>query len=253
MSPSARPPCGAYPLGRTAPHLLGYVGSATQEKLGARKRALRPTSLGDEIGKTGHGAHVRRRLPGLRPEKERARVVDAAGDTVRQLSYDPPVPGNDVYLSIDANVQAITENALRDELQNAHNRRNKDGSYNQSPAGAAVILDPNTGQVIAMASFPDYDPATFVNGISSSVWDPLQDPPTIFPLNNRASGSVRARLDVQARDGACRPSHRDHHAGDDDQRRRSVHRPRLPGRGRAVQLHQLGQHRTRPRELAAAP
>ncbi len=111
--------------------------------------------------------------------------VDAAGETVRQLSYDPPVPGNDVYLSIDANVQAITENALHDELQNAHNRRNKDGSYNQSPAGAAVILDPNNGQVIAMASYPDYDPAAFVNGISSSVWDPLQDPASYFPLNNR--------------------------------------------------------------------
>ena len=112
--------------------------------------------------------------------------VDAAGNTVRQLSYDPPVPGDDVYLSIDANVQAITEQALHDELVNAHNRRNKDGSYNQSPAGAAVILDPNNGQVVAMASYPDYDPSTFVNGISSSVWDPLQDPNNHFPLNNRA-------------------------------------------------------------------
>ena len=48
------------------------------------------------------------------------------------------------------------------------------------------ILDPNNGQVIAMASYPDYDPAAFVNGISSSVWDPLQDPNNHFPLNNRA-------------------------------------------------------------------
>jgi penicillin-binding protein 2 len=91
-----------------------------------------------------------------------------------------------VYLSIDANVQAITEQALHDELVNAHKRRNKDGSYNQSPAGAAVILDPNNGQVIAMASWPDYDPAEFTRPIPTARWDTLNDPAGFFPLNNRA-------------------------------------------------------------------
>ena len=174
----------AYPLGRTASHLLGYVGSATQEELDAKANNPKKYKAGDEIGKTGAERTYENDLRGT-PGK-RVLEVDAAGNTVRQISYDPPVPGDDVYLSIDANVQAITEQALHDELVSAHNRRNKDGSYNQSPAGAAVILDPNNGQVVAMASFPDYDPSTFVNGISSSVWDPLQDPNNHFPLNNRA-------------------------------------------------------------------
>ena len=174
----------SYPLGRTASHLLGYVGSATQEELDAKTASPKTYTPGDEIGKTGAERTYEDELRGT-PGRLRLEV-DAAGNTVRQLSYDPPIPGNDVYLSVDANIQAITENALRDELQNAHNRRNKDGSYNQSPAGAAVILDPNNGQVIAMASYPDYDPAAFVNGISSGVWDPLQDPASFFPLNNRA-------------------------------------------------------------------
>src|SRR5436190_11091488 len=175
----------AYPLGRTGSHVLGYVGSVTQEELDARAASAKTYSLGDEIGKTGAERTYEDELRGT-PGK-RVLEVDAKGTTVRQLSYTAPIPGDDVYLSIDANVQAITEQALRDELTNAHNRRNNDGSYNQSPAGAAVILDPNNGQVVAMASYPDYDPAAFVNGISSAVWDPLtKDPNNYFPLTNRA-------------------------------------------------------------------
>ena len=175
----------SYPLGRTASHVLGYVGSVTQDELDSRTTSPKTYSLGDEIGKTGVERTYEDELRGT-PGK-RVLEVDAKGTTIRQLSYTAPIPGDDVYLSIDANVQAITEQALRDELTNAHNRRNNDGSYNQSPAGASVILDPNNGQVIAMASYPDYDPAAFVNGISSSVWDPLtKDPNNYFPLTNRA-------------------------------------------------------------------
>ena len=172
-----------YPLGRTASHLLGYVGSATQEELDAKTTSPKTYTPGDEIGKTGAERTYEDELRGT-PGRLRLEV-DAAGNTVRQLSYDPPVAGNDVYLSIDANVQAITEQAL-DELVNAHNRRNKDGSYNQSPAGAAVILDPTNGQVVAMASYPDYDPADFTKPIPTDTWNALNDPNNFFPLNNRA-------------------------------------------------------------------
>ncbi|MEY2420768.1 MAG: penicillin-binding protein 2 [Acidimicrobiaceae bacterium] len=173
-----------YPLGRTASHLLGYVGAATQEELDARASSPKPYTPGDEIGKTGAERTYEdelRGMPGIRRLE-----IDAGGNTVRELSYTPPVPGNDVYLSIDANVQAITENALHEELVNANNRRNKDGTYNQSPAGSAVILDPNTGQVIAMASYPDYNPADFTRPIPTATWDVLNDPANYFPLNNRA-------------------------------------------------------------------
>jgi penicillin-binding protein 2 len=174
----------SYPLGRTASHLLGYVGAATQEELDAKANSPKPYTPGDEIGKTGTERTYEDELrgtPGVRKLE-----IDAGGNTIRELDYTPPVPGNDVYLSIDANVQAITEQALHDELVNAANRRNKDGSYNQSPAGSAVILDPNSGQVIAMASYPDYNPADFTRPIPTASWDVLNDPANYFPLNNRA-------------------------------------------------------------------
>ncbi|HEV3225998.1 MAG TPA: penicillin-binding protein 2 [Acidimicrobiales bacterium] len=174
----------SYPLGRTASHVLGYVGSVTQDELDARKSSPKTYSLGDEIGKTGVERTYEDQLRGT-PGK-RVLEVDAKGTTIRQLSYDRPVAGNDVYLSIDANVQAVTEQALRDELNNAHNRRNRDGSYNQSPAGAAVIEDPNNGQIIAMASFPDYDPSEFTRPIPTDTWTQLNDPASFYPLNNRA-------------------------------------------------------------------
>jgi penicillin-binding protein 2 len=112
--------------------------------------------------------------------------VDAKGNTVRQLSYTPPVAGNDVYLTIDANVQALTETALREELDAARGRRNSDRSYNASPAGASVVLDPTNGQVIAMASYPDFDPAEFTQPIPTDRWAELNDPASYYPLNDRA-------------------------------------------------------------------
>src|SRR5205807_548580 len=168
----------AYPLGRTASHVLGYVGSVTQEELDARTSSPKTYSIGDEIGKTGTERTYEDDLRGT--PGRRVLEVDAKGTTVRELSYTQPIPGNDVYHSVDANVQAITEQALRDELNNAHNRRNRDGSYNQSPAGAAVVLDPNNGQVIAMASFPDYDPAEFTRPIRSYTWAQLNDPRSLY-------------------------------------------------------------------------
>jgi len=175
-----------YPLGRTASHVLGYVGSVTQEELDAKKSAPKTYKLGDEIGKTGVERTYEDDLRGT-PGK-RVLEVDSKGNTVREL-YDqetPPIPGDDVYLSIDANTQAITEQSLHDELVAAHNRRNSNGSYNQSPAGAAVVLDPTNGQVIAMASYPDYDPNQFAQPISQEEFDQFSDPANHYPLNNRA-------------------------------------------------------------------
>jgi penicillin-binding protein 2 len=173
-----------YPLGRTASHVLGYVGAITQEELDSRATTAKTYSTGDEIGKSGVERTYEDDLRGT-PGKQ-VLEVDAKGNTVRELSHQLPVPGDDLYLSIDANVQAITEQSLHDELTNAHNRRNTDGSYNNAPAGASVVLDPNNGQVIAMASYPDYDPAEFTKPIPTDRWNQLNDPANFFPLNNRA-------------------------------------------------------------------
>ena len=133
-----------------------------------------------------------------------------------------------MYLTIDANVQAITEQSLRDELVNAHNRRNKDGSYNAAPAGASVILDPNNGQVIAMASYPDYDPAEFTKPIPSDRWAQLNDPNNFFPLNNRAlQGEYAPGSTFKLVTALAGLAHGRHHAGDDGERHRHLPRARV--------------------------
>ncbi|MEY2588086.1 MAG: penicillin-binding protein 2 [Acidimicrobiaceae bacterium] len=172
-----------YPYGRVASHVLGYLGAITPDELAARANDPKTYQLGNDIGREGVERTYESELRGV-PGK-RVLEVDAKGNTVGVLSSTPPIPGNDVQLTIDANVQAVTEQSLKDELANAHNRQNSDKSYNPAPAGAAVVLDATNGQVIAMASYPDYDPRDFVNGISSDKWDLYNNDPNV-PLNNRA-------------------------------------------------------------------
>ena len=159
--------------------MLGYVGAITQEELDVHATSPKTYSLGDEVGKTGVEKTYEDDLRGT-PGRQTLEV-DAKGNTVRELSNIAPVPGDDLYLTIDANVQAITEQSLRDELVNAHNRRNNDGSYNASPAGASVIIDPNNGQVIAMASYPDYDPSEFTRADPQRPVGAAQRPEQLLP------------------------------------------------------------------------
>ncbi|MGI8663787.1 MAG: penicillin-binding protein 2 [Acidimicrobiales bacterium] len=173
-----------YPLGRTASHILGYVGSITESEFKARGADPKTYELDDQIGKTGVEQTYEADLRGT-PGK-RVLEVDAKGDTVRQITNDAPIPGDDLVLSIDADIQATTEATLREQLDIARGTRNSDGSYNASPAGSAVVLDPNTGEVIAMASYPDFDPSTFTKPIPTDLWNQLNDPANQFPLNNRA-------------------------------------------------------------------
>jgi penicillin-binding protein 2 len=172
-----------YPYGKLASHVLGYLGSITPDELSTHANDPKTYHLGDEIGREGVERTYEGDLRGVPGKK--VLEVDANGNTVGVLSSTPPIPGNDVKLTIDATVQAITQQSLQDELTNAHNRQNSDKSYNPAPAGAAVVLDATNGQVVAMASYPDYYPSDFVNGISSEKWDGYNNNPDV-PLNNRA-------------------------------------------------------------------
>jgi penicillin-binding protein 2 len=106
---------------------------------------------------------------------------------LRSLGKQPAVPGHDVLLTIDLEVQRVVEESLQQGLDAAHRAYDtKQAKYLIGPAGSVVVLDPRDGSVLAMASWPSYDPNQFAGGISTTLFQQLQDPANNFPLNNRA-------------------------------------------------------------------
>jgi penicillin-binding protein 2 len=177
----------SYPYGKLAAHVVGYVGEINDTEIKAQEGKKKAYQLGDEIGKSGVEKIYEddlRGKPGVRKIE-----VDADGNPVRLIDdgSSVPVPGDDVVLSLDINVQAVAEQALVEGLDAAKGRRVRAGNPpNKAPAGSVVVLDPTNGTVVAMASYPNFAPAEFVNGISSSRWAELNDPASRYPLNNWA-------------------------------------------------------------------
>lgn len=173
----------AYPYGPLAAHLVGYVGEVNEDELDQRRG--KGYQLGDSIGKSGIEKIYEDDLRG-KPGVEELQV-DAKGRVLGTLSYTPPQQGNDVVLSIDIDLQKQVEDSLAQGIDAARRTRDRQTGKNfVAPAGAAVVLDPRDGSVLAMASHPTYDPAAFINGIKKLDYQYLMDPANHFPLNNRA-------------------------------------------------------------------
>ncbi|MCE2525328.1 MAG: penicillin-binding protein 2 [Acidimicrobiia bacterium] len=181
-----------YPYGDLASHVLGYIDTITAEELEARPNHPKRYSTVDEIGKSGVELafeDILRGSPGWREIE-----VDNVGNVVRERGYRPPQPGTDVVLTIDADLQRLLEDELLRGLRAA--RQRQDESVEESfttfsaPAGAAVVLDPRTGNVLALASYPTYDPRVFIGGISEDEFAAFLHPASHAPLNNRAIQGV---------------------------------------------------------------
>ena len=176
-----------YAFGSRAAHVIGYVGEINDEELEERVAKPKTYERGDQIGKTGVERIYEDDLRGM--PGQTVYEVDAQGRPVRILEDQsrPPIPGDDVWLTLDITTQAHTEALLAEALDAARKRRpSGNNPRNEATGGAAVVLDPRDGSVIAMASYPTYDPSDFVNGISSSRWGYLTDEANHFPINNRA-------------------------------------------------------------------
>jgi penicillin-binding protein 2 len=175
----------AYPFGPLAVHILGYVGKINEDEFAAREDdEAKPYDLNDMIGKAGVEQTYEEYLRGT-PGVRRIEV-DAEGDAVRVISEQPPQAGDDLVLSIDADLQALAEQKVLEGLATARARPNRDGTRNNGTNGSAVVIDPNNGQVLAMASFPGYDPNLFADGVDSAEWEYLNNPENGSPLNNWA-------------------------------------------------------------------
>jgi len=140
-----------YPLGEIGAHLIGYVGGITeQELLTHDEKRYRGTN---HIGKTGVEYSYESMLHG----EPGSRIIEtnASGRSLRELEFNRPVPGQSLYLTIDAKMQKAAYDALGDN------------------DGAVVAIDPKTGGLLAMVSKPSYDPSLFVDGISHKNYNAL--------------------------------------------------------------------------------
>ncbi|MBI2711181.1 MAG: hypothetical protein HYX34_16040 [Actinobacteria bacterium] len=175
----------SYRYGQLLAHVLGTVGAVNQADLDLYQNRQKPYEVDDEIGKTGVERLMERFLRGT-PGEVRYEV-DARNRVVREIGRRAPVPGDDVFLTVDINLQYIVESNLAAQLLARRNACNGVGCEKfAAPAGSSVVLDPRNGQVMAMASYPTFDPAQFVGGISTAEYAKLTDPALNYPLNNRA-------------------------------------------------------------------
>jgi len=176
----------AYPDGPVAANLIGYVSEINGDELRAYKNE--GYRQGDLIGKDGVEQTFESVLRGT-PRKLKVEV-DSRGRAVRTIEERKGIPGKDVKLTLDLDVQRMAEQSLAQGMDGARGQQDRTqtqrfASY-RAGAGAAVVLDPNDGSVIAMASNPTYDPRQFAGGITPEAFQQLNRPESNFPLVNRA-------------------------------------------------------------------
>lgn len=156
-------PVREYTSGNLASHILGYVGRISSEEYETRKNYY---SNNDIIGKTGIEYVFEEYLKGKNGTKQIDMAVD--GTTTAEYIAEEAIAGSDVVLTIDANLQKIAEDALAANIQKIAS--GGFGKAYNAKAGACVVMNVNSGEVLAMASYPDYNPADFVGGISTEAW-----------------------------------------------------------------------------------
>ena len=179
-------PLRNYPNLALAGHVLGYVGQIGPKELNS------PAFLGDAsnsmVGRTGLEQQYERALHGTDGRIEQ--IVNVKGEVQGTVPVKAPVPGNTVVSTLDVNVQNLVEQSLAQGIAAAQNETDPT-NHRKYPAlaGSAVVMNPNNGQVLAMASYPSYDPNVFIGGISTANFNALNNDPS-HPLTNRVLAGV---------------------------------------------------------------
>ena len=155
--PGVQPEVGLsrnYPNGPLTAHVVGYVGRVTEEDLAAQEIPDPVLQIPDfQIGKSGIEREIERELRGK--AGTRRIEVNAVGRVIREIDRIEGVPGTDLHLTLDLQLQAYTHERLGEE------------------SAAVAVMDVTNGDLLALASNPAYDPNLFVRGISSSDWNTL--------------------------------------------------------------------------------
>ena len=157
-------PARNYTSGTLAAHILGYASRINSEEYEARKDTY---TQNDIIGKTGIEAVFEEFLKGKNGTKQIDMDVD--GTITGEYTSKEAVAGSDIVLTIDSNLQKVTEEALEANIQKISS--GGFGKRYDAKAGACVVMNVNSGEILAMASYPTYNPADFVGGISTENWN----------------------------------------------------------------------------------
>lgn len=185
-------PVRYYPERESAAHVLGYLGKISQPNEIEKYVNENGYSPNDIIGKTGIEEKFELELKGKNGVQKVE--VDSLGNKTNILDEEKSVPGNNVYLTIDLDLQKVAEDSLKYGLEQIRKggtfesrwgnykfgtSKSKRRPYIHATSGAVVVLSVKTGEVLALANYPAYDPNLFSTGISSSDWESL------FPENEQ--------------------------------------------------------------------
>lgn len=179
------------PKGANAAHVLGYLSPVTEDEYEAAKRdgdeTINPSSLVGRSGLERAYDEYLRGVPG-----STGKLVDSQGQVIGKKDATPPKPGDTLVTSIDAKVQALAEEQLHKAIDKARKQHDDvTGRNYEATAGSVVVMDPDNGRVVASASYPNYDPSLWVDGITSKQLDRLYSKKAGEPLLNRA---IQAQL-----------------------------------------------------------
>ncbi len=180
-------PIVKYTSKNLASHILGYVGAISEPEYATRKDTYRND---DVIGKVGIQYIFEKYLKGQDGVRQIDMTVD--GTITSEYISKEAVAGDDIILTIDAKLQDVAEKALEKNIKDI--AKGKYGKKRDSKAGAVVVLNVKTGEVLALASYPDYEPGLFTQGISQKTYDSYREGSNLY--NRAISGSYAPRFNI---------------------------------------------------------
>ena len=182
------------PFDVNASHILGYLGPVSDSELADQKALIDAGKLDpngprlrrtDLVGRAGLESEYDTELRGVEGIKRVS--VNLRGAVTGTVSQTTPVPGADLVTNIDAKLQQVAETQLKAAIDRARATPDPNGHGNyRADSGAVVVMDVTNGHVLAMASYPNYDPGIFVGGISTKEYETLTNASANLPLISRA-------------------------------------------------------------------
>ena len=169
-----------YNYGNLASHIIGYIGKITEKEYNEEKEVY---NNDDYVGRTGIEGAFEDYLRGEKGKKEIEMSVD--GTVTGETTTEEPLQGSTIVLTLDSKLQEIAERSLANNIDKIR-RGGFSKSYN-ALGGCVVAIDVRSGEILAMASNPDYNPSSWIGGISQAEYNQIKEQNSLF--NKSVSGS----------------------------------------------------------------